>query len=187
MARLPLLAEPLQTDVVRVRDAAERDIPEILIAFEDDPQMHRRLGQERTPSGAQLGRLVESEHADRAAGSRASLTILGPESDLCLGQVSVHHIDWEHGRAELSVWVAPQARGRGLGSGALALVSRWLLGPCRLERVQVLTEPDNQPMLAAAAHAGFVNEGVLHGYVRAQAGRADMAILSLLPADPVTA
>ena len=187
MARLPLLSEPLQSEIVRLRDGAERDIPEILIAYEDDSALHRRLGQDRPPSGAQLGRRAETEAADRGAGSRATLTIVDPGSDLCLGQVSVHHFDWEHARAELSLWVAPHARGRGLGSGALSLATRWLLGRCGVERVQLLVALDNEPMLHAAARAGFVHEGVLHGYVRARPRRVDVAILSLLPGDPVPA
>jgi RimJ/RimL family protein N-acetyltransferase len=187
MPHLPMLAEPLSSEVVRLRDFAERDIPEILIAYEDDPEMHRRLGQERPPSGAQLGRLAETEIADRGAGSRATLTILDPHIDLCLGQVTVHHLDWEHGRGELSLWVAPEARRRGLGVGALRLAAGWLLGPCRLERVQLMAEPDNEAILRTAARAGFVREGVLHGYLRVRARRADMAVLSRLPSDPVPA
>jgi RimJ/RimL family protein N-acetyltransferase len=183
MGRLPLLAEPLTGQGVRLRDSAERDIPEILIAHEDDPSLHRRLGQARPPSGAQLGRLAETEATDRAAGSRAALTILSPDSDLCLGQVTVHHVDWEHTRADISIWVAPQVRARGLGSGALDLAARWLLGPCGLDRVQLLVEHDNEPMLRAAARTGFVAEGVLHGYVRTRNRRGDVTILSLLPTD----
>lgn len=183
MPRLPLLADPLDAGHVRLRDGAERDIPEILIAYQDDPRLHVALGQERPPSGAQLGRVAESEHADRTLGSRASLTVLGPDSDLCLGQLAVHHVDWEHARAELSIWIAPQVRGRGLGTGALRLASEWLLGPCRLARVQLLCPPENQAMARAAEKAGFVAEGVLHGYVRGPKGRLDVGILSLLAGD----
>lgn len=168
---------------MRVRDAAERDIPDVLIAFEDDPSLHLRLGLERPPTGAQLGRRSESEATDRAAGSRATLTILDRERDLCLGQVAVHGLDWEHGRATLTPWVSPQARGRGLASGALRLVGAWLLGSCGLTRVQVLCEADNQPMLRTAARVGFVNEGILLGYQRLGPRRIDMAVLSLLAAD----
>lgn len=183
MARLPLLADPLQDERVRLRDAAERDIPEVLIAYEDDREMHLRLGQARPPSGAQLGRLAESENADRAAGSRATLTIVEPPSDLCLGQVTVHDLDWDNGSVELSIWLAPAYRGRGLGARALALASRWLLHPCRFERVQLLCEPGNQALLGAAARAGFVHEGVLRGYWRRRSERIDVAVLSLVRGD----
>lgn len=166
-----------------VRDAAERDIPEILIAYQDDPTLHLRMGEARPPSGAELGRWTESEPAERKAGVRAALTLLEPGSDVCQGQVYVHRIDWEHQRAEIGIWLAPEARGRGLASESLRLVGSWLLGACGLQRLQILTEPDNESMMRAAGAAGFVREGVLRGYLRRGRGRMDVAILSLLSGD----
>jgi RimJ/RimL family protein N-acetyltransferase len=183
MPSIPRLTEPLGGQRVLVRDAAERDIPEILIAYQDDPHLHDRMGEDRPPSGAELGRWAESEGPDRAAGVRAALTILESGSDVCLGQVYVHHVDWDHRRAELGMWLAPQARGRRLAGETLRLVAAWLFGECGLQRLQILTEPDNEPMLHAAAAAGFVREGILRGYLRERRGRVDVAIMSLLPGD----
>jgi len=76
MPPLPLLKEPLDDGVVALRDFAERDIPEILIAYEDDDNLHERMGLQRPPSGAQLGRRAETEAADRLAGAYATLTVL---------------------------------------------------------------------------------------------------------------
>jgi RimJ/RimL family protein N-acetyltransferase len=180
MARLPQLAQALDDGRVRLRDAAERDIPDVLSAFEDDPQLHLRLGQDRPPSGAQLGRLLEAEHADRAAGSRATLTILTGPDDVCRGQVTVHHLDWDHGRAELSIWVAPELRGQGIGAAALRLAADWLLRECGVPRVQLVAERDNQALLGAAHAAGFTEEGVLHGYLRVRGRRLDVVMLSRL-------
>jgi RimJ/RimL family protein N-acetyltransferase len=179
----PDLAVPLQDEQVILRWFVERDIPEILIAYQDDPQLHLRLGEDRPPSGAQLGRRAERELAERADGTHATLTILEPGSDVCRGQVDVHRIDWENARAELGIWLAPQVRGRGLGARALKLAAVWLLTDCGLERLQVLTEPDNEPMIRAAQAAGFSREGVLRGYERERGHRVDMAIMSLLPSD----
>jgi RimJ/RimL family protein N-acetyltransferase len=183
MPPIPRLAEPLGGARVIVRDAAERDIPETLIAYQDDPELHLRMGEEHPPSGAELGSWAESEAAERAAGLRAALTVLEPGSDVCQGQVYIQHLDWDHRRAEIGMWLAPAARGRGLASEALRLVGAWLLGPGGLQRLQILTEPDNEPMLRAARAAGFVREGVLRGYLRERGARVDVAILSLLPGD----
>jgi RimJ/RimL family protein N-acetyltransferase len=183
MPSIPFLTEPLRRADVVLRDAAERDIPEILIAYQDDPELHVRLGQEKPPSGAQLGRRAESEQPDRAAGLQATLTILEPESDICRGQVNVHKFEWEHARAELGIWLAPQVRGRGMGSAALRLVSEWVMRACGIERVQLTTEPDNERMLAAARSAGFVREGILRGYVRYRGRREDSVMLSLLASE----
>jgi RimJ/RimL family protein N-acetyltransferase len=183
MPVIPDLEHPLTDGSVALRLTAERDIPEILIAYENDVHMHERLGEERPPSGAELGRQSERADADRAGGTYVALTIVQPGADECVGQIRVHTIDWTHARAELGVWLAPQVRGQGLAARALRLAARWLFDRCGLERLQMMTEPDNEPMLRAARAAGFVHEGVLRGYTRERGARFDCAILSLLRTD----
>jgi RimJ/RimL family protein N-acetyltransferase len=168
---------------VTLRPAAERDIPEILIAHQDDPELYVLLGMERPPSGAELGRRMEEAPGRIAAGTGVTLTIVEPGSDVCLGEVNSHHIYWDHARAELGIWLAPAARGRGLGLGALRLAATWLFETCGLERLQVLTDPGNEAMLAVARAAGFVEEGVLRGYARERGARVDVVVLSLLAAE----
>jgi RimJ/RimL family protein N-acetyltransferase len=183
MPSFPDLDQPLTGDGLAVRAAAERDIPEVLIAYQDDPELHLRMGEERAPSGAELGRLAERAAADRAAGRGATLTIVRPGSDVCVGQLNVHHADWDNARVELGMWLAPQARGRGLAPAALRLVARWLLLEVGFERVQLLTETGNERLLRAAAAAGFQPEGVLHGFLREQGARVDAVVLSLVHRD----
>jgi RimJ/RimL family protein N-acetyltransferase len=183
MPPFPDLIEPLRGEGVALRLAAERDIPEILIAHQDDPQLHLRLGYDRSPSGAELGRRAEGEAAERDLGLGIRFTILEPGSDVCRGQVDVHRVDWDNQRAELGIWVAPAARRRGLAAGALRLAGRWLCEHGGLARVEVLTEPGNTAMIAAARTAGFVEEGILRAYVRERGRRVDLTIMSLLPSD----
>ena len=187
MAVFPDLVAPLADDRVALRFAAERDIPEILIAHQDDPALHRRLGMGRAPSGAELGRRVEESAAERAAGTEAWLTILRRDgdgfSDQCRGQVDVRDVDADDRRAQLEIWIAPRDRGHGVAGAALALVGRWLLADCGLERVALLVAPANATMLRAAETAGFSPEGVLRGYLRDRSGRVDVTVLSLVTAD----
>jgi RimJ/RimL family protein N-acetyltransferase len=187
MPSFPDLAPPLIGPAAQLRQAAERDIPEILIGHQDDPRLSESLGLDRPPSGAELGRRIDREAGERAAGAGAWLTILdGPGtsgSDICRGQVEVADVDWDHLRAGLSIWVAPADRGRGLAAGALALAGRWLLEVCGMMRVELYAEPHNQPLARAAVRAGFVAEGVMRGYVRVRGRRTDAAVLSLIRAD----
>jgi RimJ/RimL family protein N-acetyltransferase len=183
MPAFPELFEPLRNDSVGLRLEAERDIPEVLIAHQDDPTMHVRLGLERPPSGAELGRRIERGPDDRRMGQAVRFTILAPGSEVCCGQLDVHHVEWEHRRAEAGLWVVLGRRREGLGSGALTLAARWLFGSCGLARLELLTEPDNQAMLATARRAGMVREGILRGYVHERGERLDVMVLSLLPED----
>jgi [ribosomal protein S5]-alanine N-acetyltransferase len=183
MPAIPDLDQPLRDGRVALRFGSERDIPEILIAHQDDPQLHERLREPRPPSGAELGRRAEQAPAERAAGARATLTILEGGSDVCRGQIDVCQLDWDHQRAELEIWVVPQCRRTGLGHRGLALTGRWLLQECGLQRVQIVTDPDNEAMIRAGRAAGFLDEGILRAYQRGERGRVDVAVLSLLPAD----
>ncbi len=183
MPSFPDLEEPLSDGTVTLRLASERDIPEILIAFQDDRHLHERLGLDRPPSGAELGRLSERFASDREAGASVTLTVLEPGSDVCRGQIYTSQVDWQHSRASVGMWLAPQIRRRGLGAAALRLASRWLLERCGLERLQVLAEPGNDPMVRTAQAAGYQPEGVLRGYTLERGSRVDCVVLSLLPSD----
>ena len=59
MPSFPGLEQPLTDGVVSVRLSAERDIPEVLIAYQDDRGLHLALGEDRPPSGAALGRRAD--------------------------------------------------------------------------------------------------------------------------------
>jgi RimJ/RimL family protein N-acetyltransferase len=183
MPSFPPFPESLAGDRVVLRLAAERDIPEILIAHQDDPELFRRLRMERPPSGAELGRRTETAETERAVGARLWLTILAPGSDECRGQLDVHEAELQHSRADLQVWIVPGHRGGGLGSGALAAGGRWLIEEAGLERVQLLIEPGNAAMLATAASAGFAREGLLRSHWRDRRGRADAEVWSLVRRD----
>ncbi len=183
MSSFPRLADPLTDGHVVLRDYAERDIPEILIAYQDDPRLHQLTGERRPPSGAELGSRAEREEVARARGEHVTLTILQPGSDTCRGQIRAEDVDWDHARAELAIWLVPQVRSRGLGRSALRLAGDWLLTACRLARVELLAEPDNMSLIRAAEAAGFMREGVLREYRRRRGEGIDMVILSLISAD----
>jgi RimJ/RimL family protein N-acetyltransferase len=183
MPSFPELRAPLTDGSVSVRLSAERDIPEVLIAYQDDPELHLRMREAQPPSGAELGRRAERAEADRVMGLGLTLTILEQGDDTCRGQLHVDQVDWDNSRTELGIWVAPARRGHGLAQRALALTATWLLRECGFERVQVLVEPGNERMIAAASAAGFKLEGALHGYLRARGSRTDAAALSLVRRD----
>jgi RimJ/RimL family protein N-acetyltransferase len=155
MPSFPELLEPLGDGVIELRLAREWDIPDILVAHQDDPELYRRLGLDRPPSGAELGRRSEAEPALRAAGTGVRMTILESGKETCRGQIDVYRVDWDEGSAEIGLWLAPQVRGRGWAPRALRLAAAWLFGACALQRLALVTDPDNQPMLRAALSAGF--------------------------------
>jgi RimJ/RimL family protein N-acetyltransferase len=142
---MPAIPEPpsrLRDELIELRAIAEWDIPDVLIAHQDDPSLHLALGQERAPTGAQLGSEVERSEALRLAGERISLTLVEPGRNDCRGRIDVFGFDWERREAQATVWVAPDHRGRGFAAHALALAIGWLQRDVGLDHVAVVATVD---------------------------------------------
>jgi len=152
---IPELRDRLSDGEVELRTSTEWDIPDILIAHQDDQELYRRLGMIRPPSGAELGSAAERAPAERASGTGVKLTIVEPGGDDCRGRVEVHEIDWEHQSAELGIWVAPRLRGQGVARRALRLAAGWLFETVGLRQLTLNVAADNVAMLRAADAAGF--------------------------------
>ena len=79
--------------------------------------------------------------------------------------------------------IAREARGRGLATQALRLVSRWVLAALAVERLELVTEPKNVRSQHAAQKAGFRREGLLRRYLEVKGERRDCVMFSLLAED----
>ena len=83
-------------------------------------------------------------------------------------------------------WCAPQARGRGLTTRALRLLCRYALEELGLERLELITDPDNHASQRVADKVGFRREGVLRSHLLHPDGRRrDSVMFSLLPGELV--
>jgi RimJ/RimL family protein N-acetyltransferase len=137
MPSIPEPPERLGDDLVELREIAGWDIPEVLIAHQDDRDLHKRLGLDKPPSGAQLGSEVEHAQAQRLAGESLRFTIVAPGGNDCRGRVEVGDFDWEQSSAVMRVWVASQLRGRGYEQRAADLASEWLGNATGLQHITV--------------------------------------------------
>jgi RimJ/RimL family protein N-acetyltransferase len=146
---MPAIPEPpprLSDELIELRAIADWDIPDVLIAYQDDRSLHLALGQQRAPTGAQLGSEVERSEALRLAGERISMTLVEPGRNDCRGRIDVFAFDWERKRAELTIWVAPDFRGRGFAAHALTLAIGWLKREAGLDEVAVVVAVDEDAL-----------------------------------------
>jgi RimJ/RimL family protein N-acetyltransferase len=99
-----------------------------------------------------------------------------------VGSVGVRWLEPDQGVVEVGYWVAPEARGGGLCTRAVRLVSRWLIVDHRVERVQLRADEENLPSRRVAERAGFKQEGVLRSsrYNARLGRRVDFVMYSLL-------
>jgi RimJ/RimL family protein N-acetyltransferase len=87
-------------------------------------------------------------------------------------------------RGRIGYWVAAPARGQGVCTRALRLLARWALEELRLQRLDLITDPDNLPSQRVAEKVGFRREGVLRAHLRHPDGRIrDSVLFSLLPGE----
>jgi len=83
-------------------------------------------------------------------------------------------------------WCAPEARGHGVTTRALRLVCKHSLEELRLERLELITDPDNLASQRVAEKVGFQREGVLRSHLLHPDGRRrDSVMFSLLPGELV--
>jgi RimJ/RimL family protein N-acetyltransferase len=165
--------------VVRLRLLTDADLSAVIQACQD-PEIPRwtRLPE---PYGEEEAREWLAEEARlRGQGEGVNLLVVAADDGKLLGSVGAQELDLEEGRCELGYWMAREARGRGAGTRAVRLLSRWIFENAPIERIQICTEPANAASRRLAERAGFSFEGVLRSFIVNKGRRRDMAMYSLL-------
>lgn len=87
-------------------------------------------------------------------------------------------------RASIGYWIAVPARGRGICTRALRLLSRHAFEQLEQPSVQLFTDPENVASQRVAEKVGFQREGILRAHLRHPDGRIrDSVMFSLLPGE----
>jgi RimJ/RimL family protein N-acetyltransferase len=93
-------------------------------------------------------------------------------------------VDANAHRGRIGYWMAASSRGRGTCTRALRLLARHALVDLALQRLDLITDPDNHASQRVAEKVGFQREGVLRAHLRHPDGRIrDSVMFSLLPGE----
>jgi RimJ/RimL family protein N-acetyltransferase len=120
------------------------------------------------------------ERYDQPDGRRAGFAIVDEADGEFLGMAALVTLDMDGREAEAGYIVAPSARGRGIASRALTLLTDWALDELGLERVELRITVDNEPSIRVAEKCGYEREGVLRSVHFKQGRRHDMAVYARL-------
>lgn len=180
--RLAAKAARYRTARVRLELFAESHLDE-LAAILDDPDVLRFTRvPEPVPDGFASTWLSRYE-AGRSDGSREAFAVVDEDDGRFLGLALAPHIDREARTLELGYVVAPAARGRGVATAALRLLTEWAFAELGAERIELLISVANDASKRVAERSGYVREGVLRSLHVKQGRREDTELWSRLKPD----
>ena len=117
-----------------------------------------------------------------AGESRHAFAIVDPGNGRLYGSIDMGVNAMRTGH--VGYWVARDARGRGVCTDALGRLCRFAFEELGLERLELLTDPDNAASQRVAEKVGFRREGVLRSHLLHSDGRRrDSVMFSLLPGE----
>ena len=122
--------------------------------------------------------------AGRSNHARESFAVIDEADGRALGIAGAPKIDHEARTAELGYLIAPSARGRGVATQALALLTEWGLGELAALRLELLISDQNHASREVAIRCGYHLEGILRSLHLKEGVRGDTEIWSRLPTDP---
>jgi RimJ/RimL family protein N-acetyltransferase len=182
MPQIPLPDPPLRDEAVALRPWRESDVPWLAAACQD-PEIPRWTAIPSPYSEREARAYVTQSELERLAGREIGLAVTDARSGELLASCGLARFEWDERKAEIGYWVAAPARGRSVGTRATTLVSRWGIECLRLERVELLANPGNEPSQRLALRAGFIREGLLRAYRPRKGEREDLVMFSLLAGD----
>jgi RimJ/RimL family protein N-acetyltransferase len=133
---------------VLLRAMEPRDLSAIEAGMHD-PHVMRWIGPpDRSPQDVLL------QDDERWAQGSPTLAICEPDGT-CVGKVWLSVSETHPATGSIGYWLLPVARGRGLATGAVRLLSSWAIRELGVTRVRLTTAPDNTRSQRVAERSGF--------------------------------
>jgi RimJ/RimL family protein N-acetyltransferase len=130
------------------------------------------------PDADTMVRLCERE---RRKGSMLDLVIADAADDSYLGEILL--FTHEHNCGEIAYVITSDARGRGIATEAVQLLTDWAFASLALARIQLKIDPNNVASIRVADKTRYQREGLLRSAVAIRGNRIDVFIYSRLPND----
>jgi RimJ/RimL family protein N-acetyltransferase len=169
---------------LHLRPYVEADIDAVYACCQD-PDIQRWTTVPVPYTRAHAQGYVEQHTAEGwRAGAGNSFAVVDSVGNTLLASVGLVRADLDARIAEIGYWANPDARGKGVTTQAVQVVSRWAFDELGIERMEWVAAVGNDASRRVAEKAGFTVEGVLRSRIMHRDGsREDAWIGSLLPGD----
>ena len=171
---------PLTDGVIALRPWRTDDVDPV-VEMCQDPEIQRFTSVPANYTRDDALLFMAQQVAAQQRGDTVPFAIADATDDHVLGSIDVRQRDAN--RASIGYLVAAPARGRGVASRAVRLLSRWAVAELGVARLEIQVRPDNPASQTVAERAGFVREGVLRSHLLIKGRRYDAVVFSLIADD----
>ena len=163
----------IPADPIALRPWQADDVGHVGEAFRDPDVQRWHL---RSLDHGEAATLITSWQQGWTAETSAQWAVTDAASGEVLGRVGLPSVSLYDGIAEISYWVLPAARRRGVATRAARALADWALHDLGLHRLQLMHSVDNPASCRVAQAAGFEAEGLRRSSMRHLDGWHDMHI-----------
>jgi RimJ/RimL family protein N-acetyltransferase len=129
-----------------------------VLAACQDPLIARFIPIPQPYTEADAQAFVEIRGRDWESEDERSFAIVDAATGKLLGSIA-RHGPFGH-RATFGYWLVPQARGRGVATRALRLITDWTIATTEVIRLDLFTDLENHASGRVAQRVGFEREGI---------------------------
>jgi RimJ/RimL family protein N-acetyltransferase len=179
----PLVAPDLRDGPVRLRELRDDDAARFADALQDEGIFDGAYSGNLAADEAAVLAYIGKTRPEAERGERILLTI-ADESDRMVGLGMAFHFNDRNRDCEIGFWLHPDARGAGVGTRAVRLLTGWAMHALGVERVYAMTRPENTGSRPLLERAGFTLDGTIRGNERTADGtRRDAVSYTILYTD----
>jgi [ribosomal protein S5]-alanine N-acetyltransferase len=147
-------------DGVRLRAFRTSDADRIVEACSDPRTAHWLVTMPRPYQRHNALAYLDSITELAARGAGVAWCIADPKDDRCLGSISLDGLNGYAKRAEIGYWAHPDARGRGVVTEAVRLVTRHARNSGLARSILIRCARDNMASRQVAENAGYITVGI---------------------------
>ncbi|MHA1473159.1 MAG: GNAT family N-acetyltransferase [Promethearchaeota archaeon] len=97
-----------------------------------------------------------------------------------VGSISLWNINWIHQRSKIGIWILPTFWERGIGTKTITLIKNIGFLHLKLNRIEAHIALKNERSIKMFKKCGFVEEGILKGYLSINGAFQDALLVACL-------